>query len=797
MRNFLRNRIILSGFTSFVLAYTLYVYVLQTTAFFSRSRLVFALAMGVVLFFVLQSGVKVLRLSLRFSQNAGWGIGSLIILIHLIVAGWFFKLPYTYVFLPIQTIRIQPLDEAPVRLVSLNTEFVAWVGLENFLVNEGWRAGQGGIILEEGKQNELVWQGRPGQWGELRFQTCPQCGKVQVQWHDTAYENVDLAESMGGNSLTIRYQYPSLSAHRVVNLLALELSILLLAVWGWAIGHSIFEQLPYKGERETGQDFPLKKHLPFVGLAAFTWVVYGLKIQPILFNDDWCFIYKLTFDIIEPSIIRRPLLPIFIRLLMAWIPPLTMVYAVYYIQVGLLFATSVLIYGLINRLFEKREWFAFLAAALFLVFPADYTRLNFTMAGIRLGYLLMVAGMIWMADFLKSGKLSLLLTVMVSLAASLLMYEGQLGLIAAFPGALLFLSWGHLNRQRIIGFVGYYTAVTLFLLWKLLIQPHLFTDPKFDSLAFSPGEIIARYLYAPVLIFNSYTFPFRDGNWLTLENLWIGLLIVIGTGGLGAIAWVLFKSWKRAHPLENALKTKGRIILVGFGFWAAGYLPLILNYPPNLYGHLSRVNMFSILGTVLLLLALFHAICLSLSRSEGLAARLTVGFGLMLILGGSLIQIQIQEANNRAWEETRAFYQALFHEVPDVKNGTQMILTLKGYETHRELYRPLLSSSWEAWCAFGLLYGKTDLHVNYQYEQMTTPDLATPGVLTSVLEKEYRTPIQDPGKLLIIEYDNQTRNLVIRKDGSGFLPDGVLASYSPYDQIVPLEAPLEVREIVR
>ncbi|HLF88689.1 MAG TPA: hypothetical protein VI451_07095 [Anaerolineales bacterium] len=795
-RDILANSII--TLISFVLSYAIYVYVLQPSTYFSRSRLGLSLIIWVILFFVLRIRTKHFSIVQLFAKRSLWGIVGIFLLMNLLVAGNIFHIPYTYVLLPSQTVRINPVNtDKLIKLISYNTELVEGISLENFYFYIGWETVKDGIALQPNQNKELIWQGQPGQYVELRFLTCPNCGKVNIFWNSLEVEEIDLSSSSGGDSITIRHDYPTLGIHKLINLIVLEASTFIAAAIFSFIGISNFQNIPYKDKQTIGQEAPFNKNIPIIGLTALTIVVYGLKIQPILFNDDWCIIFELHFDLLEPFMERRPLHAIIPWFFMQVLPLHRMVYAVYFTQVLILLVTSALIYILINQLLENKAWFAFLVASLFLVFPMDYTRLYFTMSGVRLSFLLLVIGMILFVDFIKSGRLFTCMVIMLLLITSLLMYEGQLGLAIAWPLLVVSMFRRNLSSKKFIGIAGYYLQIGTFILWKMIFQSKIVSDGKLGYLSLPPGEIINRYFNALHIILGGLRFPFQDRSWISFGNVLIMLLIALCLVGIYFIVLYLFNHQSPERDIDRTLKTNFYIFLIGFGLWIAGYFPIILNFPPNIYGQLSRVNLFSIPGSVLILLSILNSIFLSMSRNDGVATRLTLSVGLMLILIGSIIQLQTQEAYNKSWAESKTFYQALFNEIPDLKNNTQIVLFLDGYQNSGKLFRPLFSSSWEAWCAFGILYDKPDLIVNYQYEQINVPTFPSVNVLTGTLEKEYITAIQDPGKLLVIEYNKWTNSLTIQKDAAYLLSGISSEKYSPHDQVLPLDKSIQAREMVK
>jgi hypothetical protein len=856
--------------TSFILAYTGYIYFLQPPAFFSRSRLALAFCIWILLFSLFHLCLKRLTLDQLLTRRSVWGLAGIFILINLIAAGYSLQTPYTYLLLPAQTVRIRPLSNDTIKLVSYDTELVKEISISSFERHDGWSEVNHQIKHEKGQDQDLVWQGKPGQFVELEFATCADCGQVRISWNASDTQEVDLSGTSSGNNLVLRHDYPSLAGYKFVNLLALELSIFLAGLILSNIGRSLLssisaEDRPYLANnlerqtnpapverpcqtnrspievprqndwataelpRQTDQSAvdlphqtdraavalppeeasipsfqgasrnitPLNQIFPILSLAILTLTVYGLKIQPILFNDDWSIIFMLKFNRMKPFMLyeRRPL-HWFLAWLSSQLLPLDKaVYAMYFMLVLLSFITAVLIYFLVHQMLENRASFALLAAALWLVFPNDYTRLYVSTLGIRLAFALLLIMMIFFIRFMKTEKWLAGLLAIPLLILSLLMYEGQLGLALVWPLFMVILYWRSISLKKILGVTGYYIAIAMFVYWKLVAQPQIYQDSKIENLNLPAGEILTRYLHAVGTIFGGFRFPYQDNSWLSLGNIAIPITVVLGLIAIYAISARLYIQGSQAD-LDKTLNTNLYIFIFGAVLWIAGYIPIILNYQPNIYGHLSRVNLFTIPGAALILLAVIHTILASVSLNKITAGKLTLIFVLPLVFVGSIVQLQTQEAYNKSWAEAKTFYQELFNQIPDVENGTHIILELSGYENSGALYRPLFSSSWEAWCALRVLYDKVDLVVNYKYDQIAVPNYPSFNVLTSTLETDTISAIGDPGKLLVVDYNRQTHTLKIRKDISGLQENMSNDGYSPEDRILPLRRPILSRKIV-
>jgi hypothetical protein len=799
----MKNRAIyiaIPSLVSLLFSYTIYIYLLQAPTILSWSRLILAFLLWISLFLFIYSRVERVPIVTLFAKGSLAGTVGLFILTNLVFAASLTNLPYTYFFLPSQTVRIIPVSQdKKINLVSYNTEFTKWVSIDNFKTHFGWSTEGMGINHQTGNVNALIWQGKPGQYVEIQFRTCPDCDKVNIGWNSLESQEVDLSIHSPDNRISVRHDFPPLIWHKLGNFIALELSVLLASFIISMLGSYKFIDNHAGGEQVIGITSHFGKAFPYVSLAVLTVLTYGLKIQPILFNDDWCQVYMLNFHTVRPFMEneRRPL-HWFLQWLLHQVFSLeTTVYAVYLTTVVFLFLTSVLIFVLVRRFDEHKVWFALLFAGLFLVYPSDYTRLYFTILGIRFAFLLLIVMMILFFDFMMRGNWIKGILIIPLLVLSLLMYEGQLGLAAAWGFIMFGLFKRDLSLKKVFLISGYYLVIGIFVYWKLVLQPKIYTDGKFESLSLAPKEIINRYFSALHTLLGGFKFPYQDTSWLSPGNIAIIISILICLVGAYFVVSRVYKQQLSQSRLSKSLEADYFWLLVGVITWVAGNFPIILNYPPNIYGHMSRVNIFSLPGAVLILLSVIHIVILSLTRNGHIAAKLTIIASLVLISLGSVIQLQSQEAYNRSWKEVKDFYRVLFADIPDIQNNIQIALIINGYQDDGRLYRPLFSSQWEAYCAFTTLYDKPGLIVGYRYERINVPHFPGFNIFTSTLETDTISRSQDAAKLLIIHYDTQAKSLTIQEKLAGFQGLVTGGGYSPRDLILPLDRPILAREIVK
>jgi hypothetical protein len=376
------------------------------------------------------------------------------------------------------------------------------------------------------------------------------------------------------------------------------------------------------------------------------------------------------------------------------------------------------------------------------------------------------------------------------------MYEGQLGLAIIWPLVLIILFRQKITAKNIVGLLAYYSVICIFIVWRLIIHPMFYVDIKLGYLDdINVDVIVANYFKGIRTIFAGFSFPHHNFNWLTLVNVVIIVVIFLFL----LVAFLITNRFINQQVLEvdhrETLKSNIYIFLAGVLIWIAGYVPIILNYPPNIYGHLSRVNIFSMLGAILMVLSVIYSGFLLLRIDHILSAKLTSILVLLLVLFGAVIQLQVQDAYNSSWLASKEFYSAMFEKVPDVEKGTHIVLLLSGYKIDDGLSRPLFSSSWESLCIFQTLYEK-DLKISYRYDQRKTSDFPSENSLNSILETDTVPQLNDLSILLVLKYNNSTKVLDIQQDINDLVSDALFGEYSPEDRILPLLEPVVARKLV-
>ena len=195
----------------------------------------------------------------------------------------------------------------------------------------------------------------------------------------------------------------------------------------------------------------------------------------------------------------------------------------------------------------------------------------------------------------------------------------------------------------------------------------------------------------------------------------------------------------------------------------AGYFPAVIAFTPSLTGVASRANMFAIFGGTLALASVIALIAILVTANRSQMRIVVLSVLIPLLLVGVTQQIWNQNEARLAWMEQKHFWRALMQALPNLKDGTTLIVV----KPHKILDRPFqrlpITMEWEVTAGLQVLYNNPSLRGM----------LYTPG------------QIQVPGDARLN-------------------PDGVQSFYSnsriPYDQVVfvyYLPGAKEVRAIDR
>jgi hypothetical protein len=465
-------------------------------------------------------------------------------------------------------------------------------------------------------------------------------------------------------------------------------------------------------------------------LAGIGLLSYWQYYVPAIYTDDWTsFIGRLIKGYLPwvDWYSTRPLeaLP---RTLLYYLFGIN-INAYYIVLFSLNLLAAVIFYILLLRLFPENRLYSLITAAIFLVYPTDYTHMWLTMIHIRTAVCLTLLYAILILDFSISGKWYLLILSSVLLILSLGFYEAQLGIALTWVFMLLlFIKFQ--GFYKVFGLIIQFLIGGFFTIWRTLgiramgINDHygskvnLNLHSLLDSF-FSGFKIDLIWGWTTTI---QYYSPWHLSN-KSAFLLLVALIIIIYITGFLIVPLV-----KRSHEQLFRISSKKDNVkpfvismIIGLVLIPAGYIPITFIVIPNLSGLASRVNIFASLGSAIFLTSIIMIGSLFFSKNKNRLNYLFLASMTPFIILGALTQISVQYATNIAWNEQKMIWKDLVKIVPDFKDNTLVLFILPGYNERigfTNWQRTPLSSPWGASSALELLYNNPTLTA-----EVTLPDL--------------------------------------------------------------------------
>ena len=350
------------------------------------------------------------------------------------------------------------------------------------------------------------------------------------------------------------------------------------------------------------------------------------------------------------------------------------VQGIYFLGFLVNFTNAFLLYFLLRRWIDR--WSAILGGCLFVLLPADTTRiflLHNSHVHISLTFLLV-------ALLLKRTRFQVLAYPIAGL--SLLSYETAFLPFIVFP--LFFVD----RAKRIFGWVIHLTGCATILAIVFGIRLHL-SDARANSVLAGPGVTL----------------------WRMISSMWIGPETSLKTlvkaflqaphsqppfaflfAGLVAILLLIVPRAIRGSAEAAGNNTSDRldsvkVLLAGLASWIFAYALTLTNYPPTqLAGRLTSTHVAAVFG-----LACAMAAGAAYLRSFGhLLKVFTTGAMTVIVALFTLYSFRIQSGFASAWAGERAFWSRVIQLCPDITSNTRIILT--GREARQNEF--VLTNSW-------------------------------------------------------------------------------------------------------
>jgi hypothetical protein len=457
-------------------------------------------------------------------------------------------------------------------------------------------------------------------------------------------------------------------------------------------------------------------------LIFFVSLVYILDVRyfssPPIHCDDWAIIrYHIfgDFKFVEFSN-RRPLLFTFTSLF-------TSIFDIklqfhYLGNCLVIFLSAMLMYVISKKAFPKFPWLALPVALVYLVYPLDYSRTWATMFIAHFIWLIYLGIIFLLITYVRSGTVWHLLLAIFLFLVALLTGETALGIVMFTAIVLMFATN---NNKRRLGLLSILFLGVFFILWRTIIQQQLMNvyDPYYDKLDFSMVTILYRYFRGFAIAIFAWIAPL-------LGPIDRNKYIILGTFGLcliGAFLIILPRLIKLAksndsfpwNKKKRIIKSLLIIFLLGWLFWAAGYVPIISLRSPTFYGDATRDNLAVIPGVSISLVAGLSCLLTLVGKSINQVKKLTLVAVVPFILIGVYYQIWSQNERFKAWDEQKQLWNLMFEAVPGLKEESNVVILFPEYDQSDQFHFETFCGTWEAAIALKVLYNDETLQASYLY----------------------------------------------------------------------------------
>ncbi len=514
----------------------------------------------------------------------------------------------------------------------------------------------------------------------------------------------------------------------------------------------------------------MKRILSILCLAVISGVAFGAYFSPVIYFDDWPEMiqryYNHSLGWVVPTI-SRPLSQAFYKLLFTIFG--LNISALYLVKIALLCIAAVQIYFLAKAILNRGWLVPFVFASIYLIYPADFTRMWLDMISPGWVITLLYAWLLY--KYLQTGRVWFLILALICFIVPLFEYEGQLGLAAAFAGLCFMLSKKPIKEPRRWLLLTPVLLAGLFVLYKVGLQPVFLNviERRVGRTSLAPGDLIPRAIEGGLILFRGWIYPIYSLN--GSKRLSAGLLILAAVLCSGIVS--LATRWTHAGTVftwaekRHELRHLSVIGLAGVGFTLAGFLPAITFIAPLLAGVSTRYDIFAIPGAALVLLALIWGWAVILAHHPGQTQWILLAASLPFIFIGVFSQVLVQREAQSNWQEQKILWSHFFQAIPDLTPDTHLVMIISNNTRHKPRYaeRDLYETSpynQEFSAALNVFYGDPSLGVDFQFPQY--PSKYQP-VLVELGAKIYKGNQFYPySQLLLVTYDRATQQLKIVKD---------------------------------
>ncbi len=479
-------------------------------------------------------------------------------------------------------------------------------------------------------------------------------------------------------------------------------------------------------------------------LAAVNFLAHGLFYAPVIYLDDWATFIRAAvigqLDWLEPTMSR----PLFNAPMLAEFLAFGINVPVFHLILWLLHIALAVLAFMIARqigMFEPMP-VSLAVALLFLVYPTEYAGMWLIMTPSYWARLLVLLALYCLLRAARGGHWAFYPAAWIALPVSFGLYEAQVGLVCAVALLLTVIAFRARDRRWPLQLVPIGLAAA-FAVWKTLgervIGAH---EPYAATITFSPAALLGRLLVGyKVSLLWGWTASVKQ----LLPALSSTTLAMIALAASVLVACGLVKLWHvvrhRGAPIAPAwalsqrtslLRRCGLFAALGLALLAAGYIPVVTVFLPNLAGVSSRVNYYAGVGSTLFFSSAFMGLAVLLAESRERVGPWYLAAATPFVVLGIAAHAAVQYQARAAWQEQKAIWRDTFAAASNLADGTTVVYVLPGnaantgFENWR---RTPLTASWEIAAALRILYDNPTLsgHVIFpdvqtEEESSLTPD---------------------------------------------------------------------------
>lgn len=439
------------------------------------------------------------------------------------------------------------------------------------------------------------------------------------------------------------------------------------------------------------------------------------------------------------------------------------------------FITSLLLLITLDILLPDWPSFNGAVAAVYLLFPADMTRV-WLAGSVTFGAGTYLLPALFMALFWRDGRWWSWLMGMITLFFALGSYEVGVGAVLALSG-MAFLFSRHRTWGQRVGLLFPAIATTVFSLWRWSWQKSVGSAYGYDvnSVTTSP-LVLAERLY------RSTRFLLGEAWVVSITELQpflppfsrsiriIALALIIGSMVTAILlARRLSKKSSRFNSSPAAgiqgMDEKLKLLkagAVGLVIMFMAYFPIILVNNPNPRYPLSRVYHLPAIGASLVICATLFGVCQLMEHSPKRARLMALAGLIPLLAVGIAGHVMTSHAVSRAWADQKFIWNSILEQANQLEDGTRVLLLLDGNAERSRDPHPFISGIWGFTSALNLLYENDTLYGTFiMGSPSKTLDIDGDDLIYLQNGKPYRLPA---AKTLVFVFNKEGRELYRSKE---------------------------------